>query len=158
MFTFNLITENSGHPGNQGLNFEATHPVVRTNPVTGWKSLFGVAQQIHDGKINGLTDGEEESLKTYFLQLVTENHSLQVRFRWSENDIAVWDQKSTVHTATMVRVTWTVFPIATTGMFLPSIIKESVEILGSQAEAPMLTKRVSLMPSAARRVRKRTHY
>ncbi|KAL2065981.1 hypothetical protein VTL71DRAFT_2052 [Oculimacula yallundae] len=96
-----LITENRGHPDNNGLDFHATHPVVRTNPVTGWKHLFGVAQQIHDGKINGVTDREEEILKKYFLQLITENHDLQVRFRWGENDVAVWDNRSTFHTATM---------------------------------------------------------
>ncbi|VUC26087.1 unnamed protein product [Clonostachys rosea] len=96
-----LITDNRGHPDNHGLDFEATHPVVRTNPVTGWKHLFGVGQQIHDGKINGVTDREEEILKKYLLQLITENHDLQVRFRWGKNDIAVWDNRSTFHTATM---------------------------------------------------------
>ncbi|EXJ89613.1 hypothetical protein A1O3_02680 [Capronia epimyces CBS 606.96] len=25
------------------------------------------------------------------LQLVAENHDLQVRFRWNKNDIAIWD-------------------------------------------------------------------
>ncbi|KAF7551942.1 hypothetical protein G7Z17_g4681 [Cylindrodendrum hubeiense] len=96
-----LITEDRGHPENRGLDFEATHPVVRTNPITGWKHLFGVGQQIHDGKINGVTDREEDILKKYFLQLITENHDLQVRFRWGKNDIAVWDNRCTFHTATM---------------------------------------------------------
>lgn len=96
-----LIIEDRGHPENRGLEFSATHPVVRTNPVTGWKHLFGVGQQIHDGKINGVTDREEEMLKKYFLQLITENHDLQVRFRWAENDVAVWDNRCTFHTATM---------------------------------------------------------
>jgi len=96
-----LIIENRGHPENSGLEFNATHPVVRTNPVTGWKHLFGVAQQIHDGKINNVTDREEQQLKTYFLQLITENNDLQVRFRWGENDLAIWDNRSTFHTATM---------------------------------------------------------
>jgi len=96
-----LIEADRGHPANSGLDFSATHPVVRTNPVTGWKHLFGVGQQIHDGKINGVTDREEEILKKYFLQLITENHDLQVRFRWGKNDIAVWDNRSTFHTATM---------------------------------------------------------
>lgn len=96
-----LITEDRGHPDNRGLEFSATHPVVRTSPATGWKHLFGVGQQIQDGKINGVTDREEETLKAYFLQLITENHDLQVRFRWNKNDIAVWDSRCTFHTATM---------------------------------------------------------
>lgn len=67
-------------------------PVVRTNPVTGWKSLFGAAHQIAAGRINGVTERESEILKAYFLQLVAENHDLQVRFRWSKNDLAIWDK------------------------------------------------------------------
>jgi hypothetical protein len=26
------------------------------------------------------------------LQLITENHDLQVRFRWNRNDLAIWDK------------------------------------------------------------------
>jgi alpha-ketoglutarate-dependent taurine dioxygenase len=26
------------------------------------------------------------------LQLITDNHDLQVRFRWGKNDIAIWDK------------------------------------------------------------------
>lgn len=26
------------------------------------------------------------------LKLISENHDLQVRFRWSENDMAIWDK------------------------------------------------------------------
>ncbi|TVY13757.1 putative alpha-ketoglutarate-dependent sulfonate dioxygenase [Lachnellula arida] len=68
-----------------------TSPVVRTNPVTGWKHIFAAGQQIHDGKINGVTDREEEMMKQYFLQLITENHDLQCRFKWGVNDVVVWD-------------------------------------------------------------------
>lgn len=34
------------------------------------------------------------------MQLLTENHDLQVRFRWNENDLAIWDNRSVFHTAT----------------------------------------------------------
>ena len=40
-------------------------PVVRTNPVTGWKSLFGAGHQVHAGWINGVTERESEILKAY---------------------------------------------------------------------------------------------
>jgi alpha-ketoglutarate-dependent taurine dioxygenase len=75
-------------------------PVVRTNPVTGWKSLYGVGHQIEAGHIDNVTPQESEILKAYFLQLITDNHDLQVRFRWSENDMAMWDNRSVLHTAT----------------------------------------------------------
>jgi alpha-ketoglutarate-dependent taurine dioxygenase len=78
----------------------ASHPVVRTNPVTGWKSLFGAAHQIEAGWIDGVTRRESEILKAYFTQLIVENHDLQVRFKWTKNDLAIWYNRSVYHTAT----------------------------------------------------------
>ncbi|KAM7186873.1 hypothetical protein V8F20_011227 [Naviculisporaceae sp. PSN 640] len=95
-----LIDGDRGSPENIGLDFRAEHPVIRTNPVTGWKSLFAAGQQIQAGKINGVTERESEILKAYFTQLITENHDLQVRFRWGKNDLAIWDNRSVFHTAT----------------------------------------------------------
>lgn len=85
--------------------------MVRTNPVTGWKSLFGAAHQVEAGWINDVTERESEILKAYceptlrttylgtdietlalVLQIITENHDLQVRFRWGKNDLAIWDK------------------------------------------------------------------
>lgn len=40
-------------------------PLVRTNPVTGWKSLFGAAHQVEHGWIEGVTPRESEILKQY---------------------------------------------------------------------------------------------
>ncbi|KAM0323961.1 hypothetical protein ACHAQA_008543 [Verticillium albo-atrum] len=90
-FGEDLIDQERGNPKNTGLDFKAEHPVIRTNPVTGWKSLFGAAHQVEAGWINDVTERESEILKAYFLQLITENHDLQVRFRWQKNDLAIWD-------------------------------------------------------------------
>ncbi|KAL9617177.1 MAG: hypothetical protein Q9160_008031 [Pyrenula sp. 1 TL-2023] len=95
-----LISEDRGAPKNNGVDFKASHPLVRTNPITGWKSLFGAAHQIHAGHIDNVTERESDILKAYFLQLIAENHDLQVRFRWNVNDVAIWDNRSTFHTAT----------------------------------------------------------
>jgi len=95
-----LIESERGAPENNGNDFQASHPVVRTNPVTGWKSLFGAAHQIEHGWIDNVTQRESEILKAYFLQIIAENHDLQVRFRWNENDLAIWDNRSVFHTAT----------------------------------------------------------
>jgi hypothetical protein len=40
-------------------------PVVRTNPVTGWKSLFGAGHQVHAGWIDNVTETESEIIKDY---------------------------------------------------------------------------------------------
>ncbi|ORY56369.1 uncharacterized protein BCR38DRAFT_451187 [Pseudomassariella vexata] len=99
-FGEDLIDQNRGSPENTGLDFEAEHPVVRTNPVTGWKSLFGAAYQVHAGWYNGVTERESDIIKAYFNQIIHENHDLQVRFRWNKNDLAIWDNRSVFHTGT----------------------------------------------------------
>ncbi|CAI7608284.1 unnamed protein product [Penicillium pancosmium] len=86
-----LISGDRGAPENTGFDFKASHPLVRTNPVTGWKSLFGAAGQVENGWIEGVTKRESEILKQYFNQLIAENHDLQVRFKWGTNDLAIWD-------------------------------------------------------------------
>ncbi|PMD29623.1 taurine catabolism dioxygenase [Hyaloscypha variabilis F] len=95
-----LLEEDRGAPKNTGIDFTASHPVVRTNPVTGWKSLFGAGHQVHAGWIDNVTETESEVIKAYFLKLIAENHDLQVRFKWNINDLAIWDNRSVFHTAT----------------------------------------------------------
>ncbi|RMZ75382.1 hypothetical protein DV737_g5319, partial [Chaetothyriales sp. CBS 132003] len=99
-FGEDLIETDRGAPENTGIDFTASHPVVRTNPVTGWKSLFGAGHQVHKGWIDNVTEYESELLKAYFNKLIAENHDLQVRFRWGKNDLAIWDNRSVFHTAT----------------------------------------------------------
>jgi alpha-ketoglutarate-dependent taurine dioxygenase len=73
--------------------------VIRTNPVTGWKSVFSVGHHVQH--INGLTKEESAKALEWFVQLITENHDLQVRHRWQNaNDLAIWDNRSVYHTAT----------------------------------------------------------
>lgn len=40
-------------------------PVVRTNPVTGWKSLYGAGVSARDGSIHGVTKYENDILREY---------------------------------------------------------------------------------------------
>jgi alpha-ketoglutarate-dependent taurine dioxygenase len=83
---FELYSKPRGAPENVGTNLEAIHPVIRTNPVTGWKSVFAVGH--HVAKINDLTERESRHLLNTFRQLITENHDLQVRHKWlNENDL-----------------------------------------------------------------------
>ncbi|KAL7920995.1 hypothetical protein ACQKWADRAFT_296605 [Trichoderma austrokoningii] len=96
---FELYSKPRGAPENIGTELKAIHPVVRTNPVTGWKSIFPVGG--HVKHINGVTEDESNRLRQWFLDLVHDGHDLQVRFRWQNpNDIAIWDNRSVFHTAT----------------------------------------------------------
>ncbi|KAJ5211181.1 Taurine catabolism dioxygenase TauD/TfdA [Penicillium cf. griseofulvum] len=88
-----------GAPENVGEELSAEHPVIRTNLVTGWKSVFAVRNLAQ--KINGVTDEESAHLLNWFLSLVIENHDLQVRLRWQNpNDLAIWDNRSVFHATT----------------------------------------------------------
>lgn len=81
-----------GAPENVGRELKAVHPVVRTNPVSGWKSIFPVGG--HVGKINGVTEEESKALLKWFSRLLVDNHDLQVRFKWQTvDDIAIWDNR-----------------------------------------------------------------
>lgn len=75
-----------GSPENVGTSLKAIHPVIRTNPVTGWKSVYAVGH--HCNMINGLTEPESKSLLDWFVRLIVENHDLQVRNKWhNKNDL-----------------------------------------------------------------------
>jgi alpha-ketoglutarate-dependent taurine dioxygenase len=96
---FKLYDKPRGAIENVGTELKAVHPVVRTNPVTGWKSIFPVGG--HVKHINGVTEEESQKLLNWFLELVYKNHDLQVRLKWQNpNDIAIWDNRSVFHTAT----------------------------------------------------------
>ncbi|KAH8109654.1 hypothetical protein DFH11DRAFT_912461 [Phellopilus nigrolimitatus] len=87
-----------GSPGNVGSHLEAVHPVIRTNPVTGWKSVY--VNQNFTKRIVGVTKDESDVILQHLFNLIQLNHDLQVRFKWEKNSIAIWDNRSTYHAAT----------------------------------------------------------
>ncbi|KAL3473831.1 hypothetical protein BJX99DRAFT_248651 [Aspergillus californicus] len=87
-----------GSPLNQGEGLTAIHPVIRTNPVSGWKSVY--VNKGFTKRINGVTKDESDVLLQYLFNLLTQNHDAQVRFKWRKNDMAIWDNRSTWHCAT----------------------------------------------------------
>lgn len=96
---FNLYSGIRGSPENADGVFEAIHPVIRTNPVTGWKSVFAVGAHVQ--RINGLTEAESRHFLDWFVTLIVENHDLQLRNRWlNVNDLAIWDNRSVYHAPT----------------------------------------------------------
>ncbi|CAM1505806.1 Fc.00g114430.m01.CDS01 [Cosmosporella sp. VM-42] len=96
---FKLYEQPRGALENVGSELKAIHPVVRTNPVTGWKSIFPIGA--HVKHINGVTQDESDNLLKWFYELVAKDHSVQVRLKWQNpNDIAIWDNRSVFHSAT----------------------------------------------------------
>ena len=72
------------------------HPVVRTHPVTGIKSIY--VNAAFTKEIVGLSAAESDALlaELYAQSRVPE---IQCRFRWAKNSIAFWDNRAVQHYA-----------------------------------------------------------
>lgn len=75
---------------------EAIHPIVRTHPDTGRKSLF--VNRTFTTKINGLSKSESDAILEMLFQNA-EHIDYQIRYRWSLNDMAFWDNRCCMHRA-----------------------------------------------------------
>jgi len=72
------------------------HPVVRTHPETGEKSLY--VNRAFTKQINGLDAAEsEEILELLYAQARVPEY--QCRFQWRDNSIAFWDNRACQHYA-----------------------------------------------------------
>jgi len=72
------------------------HPVIRTHPVSGRKGLF-----VNEGfttKINELRPRESKAVLEYLFAHIGQPE-FYVRWHWSVNDIAFWDNRITQHYA-----------------------------------------------------------
>lgn len=72
------------------------HPIVREHPDTGALTLF-VNASFTSG-IDGLGDAESDALLRELLQQF-KVPEYQVRFRWTPNSVAIWDNRATQHYA-----------------------------------------------------------
>ena len=79
--------------GNQG-SLAAEHPVVRAHPVTGRRSLYVNKQ--HGRRIPQLSRPESQALLG-FLYRWQEQVKFSCRWRWSPGDVALWDERVTLH-------------------------------------------------------------
>ncbi|KAK9719085.1 hypothetical protein K7432_005034 [Basidiobolus ranarum] len=73
------------------------HPVVRTHPITNQKSLY-----VNPGftkSIKNLTAVESDTLLTFLFNHIKTTHKAQVRWTWTANTVAIWDNRSTLHVA-----------------------------------------------------------
>lgn len=72
------------------------HPVIRTHPISGKKALF-----VNEGfttRIVDLSQKESDALLNFLFAHITKPE-FQVRWRWQENDVAIWDNRVTQHYA-----------------------------------------------------------
>ncbi|WP_053148808.1 taurine dioxygenase [Pseudomonas sp. P97.38] len=73
-----------------------SHPVIRTHPVSGRRSLF-----VNEGfttRINELSETESEVILKLLFAHAT-RPEFTVRWRWQTNDVAFWDNRVTQHFA-----------------------------------------------------------
>lgn len=74
----------------------ALHPVVRTHPDSGRRALY--VNPSFTTRIDGLTKHESDSLLGMLYQH-QQRPEFQVRFNWSKNAVALWDNRCTHHFA-----------------------------------------------------------
>ena len=81
--------------GNGNLDeYSNSHPIVRTHPETGKKILY--VNSMYTKKIVGIEKNEsDEILKEIFLH--QERLDFTCRFKWTENAVALWDNRCTLH-------------------------------------------------------------
>lgn len=106
-FLEGLRAEHSGFPQAEGARRDGKfvrrepvateHPVVRIHPATGEKALF-----VNPGftkRIVGLKEEESEALLGLLFRHIAQGQDFQVRVKWEEGTVALWDNRVTAHTA-----------------------------------------------------------
>jgi taurine dioxygenase len=86
---------------------KAIHPVIRTHPVSGRRSIF--VNEMFTTRIVGLSRDESDALLSFLFRHV-QRTEFQCRFRWAAHSIAFWDNRCTQHMAI-----WDYFPATRSG-------------------------------------------
>ena len=94
-----FIDNYKGMKGHEKINYDEysnEHPIVRTHPETGKKILY--VNWTYTKKIIGLEKEESDEI----LKKIFEHQArldLTCRFNWTENAVAMWDNRSVLHYA-----------------------------------------------------------
>ncbi|KAL9580557.1 MAG: hypothetical protein Q9212_004422 [Teloschistes hypoglaucus] len=73
------------------------HPLIRTHPVTGWKSLF-----FNPGFVTGIVGipkAESDAIIRYLNEIISTTQEIHVRYQWQKDDVAFWDNRICNHSA-----------------------------------------------------------
>ena len=100
-FRNNFINEDnieSAHKLNEGYKKfgNAIHPVIKKHPITNKKLLY-----INPGftsQIVGMNMTDSNNLLSYLFNFMNKPE-FQIRFKWSANTVAIWDNRCTMHYA-----------------------------------------------------------
>ncbi|KAI9362009.1 alpha-ketoglutarate-dependent taurine dioxygenase [Zopfochytrium polystomum] len=86
----------------------AIHPLVPTHPVTGWKYLS--VNRPYVKQLRGFKKTESDALLNFLNGVVENSLDIQVRFKWENDSVAIWDNRVVQH-----RATWDYYPHARVG-------------------------------------------
>ncbi len=70
------------------------HPLIRTHPETGKRAILFARQFI--SHIKDLTEAESRTVLD-FIETHVKEVALHCRWSWSQGDLAIWDERSTLH-------------------------------------------------------------
>ncbi|SAM04792.1 hypothetical protein [Absidia glauca] len=91
------LAKASGRPIRREFPPDTTHPVVRTHPVTGWKSLF--VQPGFTKSIVGMSKHESDAVLKFLFNHIAGGYDFSVRYKWEEGSVGIWDNRCTLHCA-----------------------------------------------------------
>lgn len=77
------------------INPPIAHPAVRIHPLSGKKALYVSERASH---FHGMTPAESAPLIKFLCEHATSPENVY-RHRWNENDLVLWDNRSTMHVA-----------------------------------------------------------
>ncbi|KAL1407826.1 hypothetical protein Q8F55_007261 [Vanrija albida] len=73
------------------------HPLIRTHPVTGWKSLF--VNRRYTVGIKGLKAADSAPLLQQLYDVYEHSLDAQLRWKWTPGTSAIWDNRVSIHSA-----------------------------------------------------------
>ncbi len=88
--TASLKVQNAERQDSMG----AVHPLVRTHPETGRRSLY--LNALHTVRIDGMSEAESRPILGYLFGHIT-RPEFTCRFRWRAGSLALWDNRCALH-------------------------------------------------------------